>query len=243
MNNKSKFRRVYINRLIIRIIILLVIIGLYIIKSDSFDIVRGFNFFKKFSILHILWFIWMLDMILQLCKAPKYWPLGSQKFLAHRYLPSLKKIDKKYIKEHMKKLTQGSTAVAITWIIFISIIDTLYLTKIIPFQILVIISTTFYVCDIICVVAWCPFKTFFMHNKCCTTCRIFNWDHAMMFSPLIALPGIWTYSLVIMSFIVLIVWEIACAVYPERFMEKTNCALRCHNCADKLCGKNINNEK
>ena len=78
-----------------------------------------------------------------------------------------------------------------------------------------------------------------MHNKCCTTCRIFNWDHAMMFSSLIAIPGLWTYSLLFMSFSILIVWEIACSVYPERFLEKTNCALRCSNCNDKLCGKNI----
>ncbi len=239
MNKISKFRKIYNNRLIARIIILLITIGLYIYYPETFKVVKDLNFIKMFSPLHILWFIWMLDMILQLTKAPKYWPLGSQKFFAHRYLPSLKKIDKEFIKEHMKKLTEGSTAVAITWIIFITIIDTLYLIGLFPYQVLVIISTVFYVCDIICIIGWCPFKQFFMHNKCCTTCRIFNWDHAMMFSPLIVLPGIWTYSLVIMSFIVLIIWEIACANYPERFTEMTNCALRCKNCKDKLCGKNI----
>ena len=76
-----------------------------------------------------------------------------------------------------------------------------------------------------------------MHNKCCTTCRIFNWDHAMMFSPLIVIPSAWTYSLVLTSFVILIVWEYTCIMHPERFLEKTNCALRCHNCKDKLCGK------
>ena len=243
MNTKSKFRQKYINRLITRIIILLITIGIYVFYPDSFIVAKDLNFIKQFSPLHILWFIWMLDMILQLCRAPKYWPLGSQKFFAHRYLPSIKKIDKKLIKEYMKKLTQGSTTVAIVWIIFISIIDILYLNKIFPYQILIIISTIFYVCDIICVVFWCPFKEFFMHNKCCTTCRIFNWDHAMMFSPLIVLPGIWTYSLILMSLIVLIVWEITCAIYPERFLEKTNCALRCQNCNDRLCGKKENDKK
>ena len=105
------------------------------------------------------------------------------------------------------------------------------------YQIVVLISTSFYVCDIICVIGWCPFKTFLMHNKCCTTCRIFNWDHAMMFSPLIVIPGIWTYTLFGLSLIVLTIWEITCTIYPERFNELSNCALRCENCKDRLCGK------
>ena len=78
-----------------------------------------------------------------------------------------------------------------------------------------------------------------MHNKCCTTCRIFNWDHAMMYLPLIVIPGFWTYSLVFMALLILVVWEVVCANHPERFFEKTNCALRCQNCKDKLCGKQV----
>ena len=237
MKNKSKFRKIYIKRLIIRIMIFLFMIGVYIWNPNTFEIALGLNIFKMFSPLHILWLIWMIDMILQLCKVPKYWPLGSQKVWGHRYLPDIIEHDKKQIKKYMKKMTKDSIRVAIIWILFVAIIDALYITNIIPYQILILISVFFYVCDIICVVIWCPFKTIFMHNKCCTTCRIFNWDHAMMFTPLIVIPGIWTYSLLIMSFIILIVWELACAIHPERFLEKTNCALRCNNCNDKLCGK------
>ena len=239
MKNKSKFRKLYIKRLVIRVVIFIIMIGIYIWNPSAFSVVKGLNFIKGLSPLHVLWLIWMVDMVLQLCKVPKYWPLGSQKYFGHRYLPDIKKIDKKLINKHMKELNNGSIAVAIVWILFIANIDILYLTNVIPYQIVVLISAAFYVCDLICVVWWCPFRTFFMHNKCCTTCRIFNWDHAMMFSPLIAIPGLWTYSLLIMSFSILIVWEIACAIYPERFLEKTNCALRCSNCNDKLCGKNI----
>lgn len=237
MKNKSKFRKSYIRRLIFRIIIFIIMIGIYIFYPNTFNVAKGLNFIKEFSPLHIIWLIWIIDMILQLCKVPKYWPLGSQKYLKHRYIPNIKELDKKTIKLHMKEMTKSSTSVAITWLFVIALISTLYLTHLISYQVVILISVAFYVCDIICVVGWCPFKTFFMHNKCCTTCRIFNWDHAMMFTPLIVIPGIWTYSLVIMSLIILIVWEIACAIYPERFMEKTNCALQCHNCKDRLCGK------
>ena len=237
MKNKSKFRKSYIKRLIFRIIIFVIMIGIYIFYPNTYEVSININFIKMFSPLHIIWLIWMIDMILQLCKVPKYWPLGSQKYWGHRYLPNIKELDKKIIKKHIQKMNRDSIAIAITWILIICLICGLYFSKLISYQVVILISTAFYVCDIICIVGWCPFKTFFMHNKCCTTCRIFNWDHAMMFTPLIAIPGIWTYSLVIMSLIVLTVWEIACAIHPERFLEKTNCALQCRNCKDKLCGK------
>ena len=237
MKNKSFFYKLYIKRLICRSIVLLFTIGLYIWYPKTFLVTKGLNFYKMISPLHIIWLIWMIDMILQLCKSPNYWPLGSQKYREERYKKPLLMPNRKHIKEAMKELNKDSISVAIAWILLIAIIDILYLTNIIPFQIVIIISTAFYVCDIICVIGWCPFKTFFMHNKCCITCRIFNWDHAMMFSPLIAISGIWTYSLVIMSLIVVIVWESSCKNHPERFMEKTNLSLRCFYCKDKICGK------
>lgn len=237
MKKKSDFRKSYIKRLIFRIFIFIIMLCIYLFYPKAYEVSIGMGFIRKFSPLHIVWLIWMVDMILQLCKVPKYWPLGSQKYWAHRYLPNIKEIDKKIIKKHMHKMNRDSIAIAITWSLVIALIGGLYLTNLISYQVVILISTAFYVCDIICIVGWCPFKTFYMHNKCCTTCRIFNWDHAMMFTPLIVLPGIWTYSLVIMSLIVLTVWEVACAIHPERFLEKSNCALQCHNCKDKLCGK------
>ncbi len=237
MKRKSKFRKDYINRLIFRIIVFIIMIAIYVFYPDTYRVTKGFNFFRMFSPLHIIWLIWMIDMILQLCKVPDYWPLGSQKYWGHRYLPSIKEIDNKIIKKYMQTLNKDIVAVAITWILVIALIGCLYLTDVISYQVVILCSAAFYVCDIICVVGWCPFKTFYMHNKCCTTCRIFNWDHAMMFTPLIFIPGIWTYSLILMALIVLTVWEVSCAIHPERFLEKTNSALQCHNCKDRLCGK------
>lgn len=241
MKNKSKFRKLYIKRLIIRIIIFIGVLVLYIFKPNSFNVVKGLNFIKEFSILHILWLIWIIEMVLKLCNIPSFWPLGSQKVFFKRFIPDKKLIDKDLIKNLMKELNRDSITVAIVWTIFVLIIDSLYLFHIVPYQIIVLFSVAFYVCDVICIVAWCPFRVLIMRNKCCTTCRIFNWDHSMMFLPLIVIPGLYTYSLIIMAFIVLIVWEVSCASHPERFMEKTNCALRCQNCKDKLCGKNGRN--
>ena len=96
------------------------------------------------------------------------------------------------------------------------------------------LSVIFYVCDLICVLVWCPFRLI-MKNKCCTTCRIFNWDHLMMFSPLIFIGGFYSVSLVVMAVIAWLVWEICIMLYPERFCEMTNVALKCSECTDKLC--------
>lgn len=237
MKEKSYFRKTYIKRLFIRILILLIVIGLYSKVPNTFEVAKGLNFFKQFSPLHIIWFIWIMDIILQLCKVPKYWPLGSQKVWKHRFLSEIKGFDLEVAKKHMKKMTKDIIVIAVVWILLTTIIDVLYLTNIISYQIVIIISTIFYVCDVICIIGWCPFKTFFMHNKCCTTCRIFNWDHAMMFLPLIAIPGFWTYTLVFTSLIIVLIWELTCQMHPERFHEETNTALRCKNCKDKLCGK------
>ena len=99
---------------------------------------------------------------------------------------------------------------------------------------MLLITIVFYVCDLICVLIWCPFRLI-MRNRCCTTCRIFNWDHLMMFSPMVFVGGFFAESLFVLSLIVWIVWELCILMHPERFWEQTNQALRRSECTDKLC--------
>jgi hypothetical protein len=74
-----------------------------------------------------------------------------------------------------------------------------------------------------------------MKNKCCVTCQIYNWDYPMMFLPLIFIPNFYTWSLLGLSLALVIEWEILKKLYPERFLERTNCSLSCENCREKLC--------
>jgi len=90
------------------------------------------------------------------------------------------------------------------------------------------------VCDLICVLIWCPFRLI-MKTRCCTTCRIFNWDHLMMFTPMLFVKSFFAASLLAMAIAVWAVWELCVAIYPERFWEGSNDALKCANCTDKLC--------
>lgn len=230
----SKVRKVYIARLVGRCVILAASILLWIFGSDHFEILEGMNFFKKFSVFHILWGIWLVDMYSQLVPAKGYISLGSQKHFLSRFRPIKEKINVEALKKYIISTTKGAYKVMVLWVTLIAVIAVLYYQGIIDKSIMLLITIVFYVCDLICVLIWCPFRLI-MKNRCCTTCRIFNWDHLMMFSPMVFVGGFFAESLFILSLVVWIVWELCVFMHPERFWEQTNVALKCSECTDKLC--------
>lgn len=230
----SKTRGVYFLRLAGRCVILLLAVLMYIFDRDMFNIAKGWNFFKEFSWLHVLWCIWIGDMLSQLIPVKAYISIGSQKVFSSRFKPAKEKINYANLKKYIKDTTAAAYKVMIIWITLNALIGFLYARGIISAAVVVLISIFFYVCDLICVLIWCPFRLI-MHNKCCTTCRIFNWDHLMMFSPLIMVKSFFSWSLVALSLLIWIVWEICVFTYPERFWENSNTALKCSECTDKLC--------
>lgn len=229
----SVTRKRYFVRLFCRIAIFIVCL-IMCFDSQNFDILNGKNFFKEFDILHLLWLVWVCDMILQIIPIKNKVALGSQKLFANRFQPIREKINYEALKSYVVVTTKAAYKVFIIWGILIMGIGILYHNAIINKIWIFMISVFFYVCDLICVLIWCPFRLL-MKNKCCTTCRIFNWDHLMMFSPLIFIGGFFSISLVVMAVLAWLVWEICVMIYPERFSEMTNAALKCSNCSDKLC--------
>ena len=125
--------------------------------------------------------------------------------------------------------------VGLIWICFNAVFWILYLSGIIDDGIMLLISCAYSVCDMICILFFCPFQSWFFKSKCCTTCRIYNWDFAMIFTPLLFVRGIYARSLLAMSLILFFRWEITFYLHPERFSEKTNQYLQCKNCTEKLC--------
>ena len=230
----SKTRLEYIFRLVGRIICLLVCILMLIFKSEDMSILEGINFFNGFSMYHIIWIIWIIDMILQLIPVKDKIPLGSQKLFKLRFKPIRDKINYQALKEYVVSTTKAAYKIFLIWVALLAVLGGLYWSGIIGNSVLFIISVFFYVCDLICVLIWCPFRLI-MKNKCCTTCRIFNWDHLMMFTPMIFIIGFYSISLIVMAFAVWLVWEFCVMVYPERFWEYSNAALQCSQCTDKLC--------
>lgn len=230
----SATRKAYIARLVGRCLILLLCILLCLFRRECFSVLDGFNFFSRPSPLHLLWLIWVGDLFWQIVPVKNKVPLGSQKLFANRFQPIREKINYEALKSYIVSTTKAAYKVFLLWCVLIAAIGGLYLTGILDKIQLFMISVVFYVCDLICVLVWCPFRLI-MKNRCCTTCRIFNWDHLMMFSPLIFMGGFYATSLVVLSAVAWLVWELCVMMYPERFWDHSNAALQCSQCTDKLC--------
>ena len=228
----SRIRRIYIAKLIGRCFILLFSFYLCLEHIEVFDVMK--KFFGGFSILHLLWIIWMIDMICQLIPVKDKIALGSQKLFEQRFQPIKDKINYQNLKNYIVSTTKSAYLVFLIWTVLIILLGVLYYMGIIGDVFLLMTCIVFYVCDLICVLIWCPFRLI-MRNKCCTTCRIFNWDHLMMFTPLLYVRGFYARSLLLMAIAVWLFWEISVMLYPERFWEFSNEALKCSNCTDKLC--------
>ena len=230
----SKTRKRYVWRLAGRIVVLALCLLAWIKAPQTYDILEGMNFFRTLSPLHLLWAVWVGDMVLQIVPIKNKVPLGSQKLFANRFRPIREKINYESLRSYVISTTRAAYGVFLLWCALIAVIGLLYGGGYISPIGLFMISVFFYVCDLICVLVWCPFRLM-MRTRCCTTCRIFNWDHLMMFSPLIFLGGFYAISLVVLALAAWLVWELCVMLYPERFWEHSNAALKCSECTDKLC--------
>ena len=182
---------------------------------------------KKPAVLAILWLVFALEMILRFFPSRLESP-GSQKQFARNYIRS----GETDIVIHDNNATM---LVALIWICFNAVFGALYLSGIFDDGIMILISCAYSVCDMICILFFCPFQSWFFKSKCCSTCRIYNWDYAMIFTPVFFVRRAYTWSLLAMSVILLLRWEITFYLHPERFSEKTNLYLKCSNCTEKLC--------
>jgi hypothetical protein len=75
----SPTRKRYFLRLIGRCIVLAVCTALCFLRPEAFDVLHGMNFFTTLSPLHLLWGIWVVDMVYQIVPLKNQVPLGSQK--------------------------------------------------------------------------------------------------------------------------------------------------------------------
>jgi len=230
----SLIRKLYFLRLIGRVCAFILCTLLFIFKPNEEEMLYGMNFFKRLSPLHIMWAVWVIDMICQLVPIKDRIALGSKKLFKQHFKPIMEKINYTALREYVISTTKAAYKVFIIWALLLTAIGILYYSHILNKIHLFMISVLFYVCDLICVLIWCPFRLI-MKNKCCTTCRIFNWDHLMMLTPMMFIDSFYTRTLLIMAFAVWVVWELCIMMYPERFWEQSNESLKCSQCTDKLC--------
>ncbi len=178
-------------------------------------------------IITVLWAVFVIEMILRFFPSGYESP-GSQKQFARNYIKS-GSTDIVIPDNH------STILVALIWIVFNGIFGALHMSGILDDGIMILLCSAYSVCDMICILFFCPFQSWFLKNKCCAACRIYNWDYAMMFTPLFFVRREYSWSLLALSVALMLRWEITFALHPERFSEKTNEYLRCKNCTEKLC--------
>lgn len=213
-------------KLCFRSILFLVTLCLYIVaKPEGMKDLAAFR-----GYLIVIWILFVVEMILRFFPS-KLESMGCQKQFKRNYIPN----DRELRKDFPEQSRHSLWWVVLFWIALNGVIGILYYTGIIDQFILLIISLAYSVCDMICILFFCPFQTWMMKNKCCGSCRIYNWDYAMMFTPLIFIPGLYTWSLLGIAILLLVTWEVFYHRHPERFYESSNAALRCAKCPEKLC--------
>ncbi len=183
--------------------------------------------------LHILWGIFMIMMLQHIFPGKELsmaYKKGSKK--EFEAVDGYQRIQ---LLEFVQTMNVKAWIVMLVWLCFNAVFAVLYLFRIIDEADMLMLTVFFYLCDYICILFFCPFQTFIMHNKCCINCRIYDWGHFMMFTPMLFIRNFFSWSLFFTSLIVLIKWEVNYAKHPERFWFGSNRRLRCDQCKEKLC--------
>ena len=84
----SQTRKIYFARLTGRCLVFVACAAAYLFRREMFGILDGMRFFEALSPLHLLWGIWMADMLLQIIPVKSRVALGSQKLFASRFVPA-----------------------------------------------------------------------------------------------------------------------------------------------------------
>ncbi len=230
MSKKQKISSIsllHFFKLVYRSALFLIALVYYILNR-----VRGLRFSfddieDRYALLFVIGIVFLIGMILRFFPS-RFESMGCQKQFAKNFIP-------REAEGERQSTALSTLAVALAWLGLNGAIGVAYFLDWIDEGILLLISLFYSVCDMICILFFCPFQTWIMKNKCCGSCRIYNWDYAMMFTPLVFIPHYYTWGLLGVALLLLLVWELAALLHPERFDEHTNECLSCAHCKEKLC--------
>ena len=112
----SPMRRVYSARLVVRVLVFAAALWLYVVEGRTAAVLQGWQFFRSFTPLHVLWLVWVSDMLSQIFPPRGYMALGSLKYFGSRYVPDLRRPpDKGEMDAAMKKANRGIGIVFVLW--------------------------------------------------------------------------------------------------------------------------------
>ena len=154
----SEIRLHYIIRLILRVLIAGFVAALYVRAPEQFLVLQGLGFFRRFSLLHVLWVIWVLDMLWQLIPVKNKIALGSQKLFHFRFRPIREVVNYQALHRYIVTTTKAAYKVFLLWAAVVIGLVLLHRFRIVSDVGLFFVSLAFYICDLICVLIWCPFR-------------------------------------------------------------------------------------
>ena len=218
-------------RLVCRSLLFLAMLGLYVYFRLNGRADLGSMLESRPLLLSVIWAVFALEMLQRFFPSPLESP-GCQKQFSRNYVKTGKT-------DIVIQDNNAVMLVALVWISFNAVFGALHMAGILDDGIMLLLCLAYSVCDMVCILFFCPFQTWFLKNKCCSTCRIYNWDYAMMFTPLFFVRRAYTWSLLALSMALLARWEITFYKYPERFSEETNGYLGCAGCTERLCSHKL----
>ncbi|MCR4888833.1 MAG: hypothetical protein K5979_06615 [Ruminococcus sp.] len=229
----TKKMRFYLVKFAFRIIAFIIMLSLYLTDRERFyeytvtPVTKGLNF------MHIMWCVYMGLMILHIFPG-KVMSMGAGKIRRAYYVPVEGYSEEKLLK-YVQNENRKAWKVMLFWIFANGIFGILYYTGIIGKPELVLLTTFYFLSDYICILIFCPFQTFGQKDRCCVACRIYDWGHFFMFTPMLFIGTFYSQTLFWMGTAVIVHWEVMFTMHPERFWDGSNQAIRCANCNDKTC--------
>ena len=234
MDKKSRIK------FILRTILFFSALIVFIYNPNNINTILNYNIVFDIRFYHICWIYLINDILKVIIPYRSKNTYNGKLFLKH--YKEKNNYNKNAVANQIANNNKSAFNVFVTWIGFNLILFYIYFKLYLNKSWLIMLFLFYFWCDMVCVNIWCPFQVFFMKNRCCNVCRIYNWDHIMYLTPFILIPNIYTYSLIALSIISLFQWEYQLKKYPERFSDISNLNLNCANCKNE-CRFNKNKIK
>lgn len=229
MRPSGKTRRYYLACLLARTAAFLTLTAYAFLCPDAFLAELSGSPFRL-SPLTVIWLLLMASMAFRLFPS-RVESLGCQKEFARRFRPTGQSPEP----EEVRQANRGALRVLAFWAAANGVFFLGFIKGWLGRRFLVCLAGFYGVCDIVCILFFCPFQAWMMHNRCCITCRIYDWDYLMLCTPLMAIPGVLTTSACLLAAVIFLRWEVSLRLHRERFFESGNDALRCAACQEHLC--------
>ena len=223
----------YLVKCALRLCIFLGVLWLYLTSEVSLWDLSQQPLWMGITPMHVLWLAFMLIMFSHIFHG-KLRTMALRKARKEEYKP-VEGYSELEMYRHLKEQNIRAWNVMLVWLLGNAAVGLLHLFGVLDRSDLLMLTVFYFLCDYICILIFCPFQTCLMKNKCCVNCRIYDWGHFMMFTPMLFIPNFYSWSLFFTACVVLIRWEIVYASHMERFWSGSNQMLQCANCKDKTC--------